>query len=372
MDQEHVSHLKKRHCALAAMALAVILALAGCSASESNDGAASGNGPAATEQADSNGTHVVTDAYGTDVEIPNTVNSIVVPFPAATQTVLGLGGADKLTGGFILPTDMNKAMFGDYMDKIIQMTPKSVNAEAVLSCNPDFMIYPSSRENIDDDIKATNVPTLCYKANTLEDMKNDTTMIGEALGGDAIDKAKQYSEFCDKLSNDVSAITRDIPDADKPVVYVSVRSDCVTTHGKDTLVDSWIGISGGKNAATEMGIESMDQSTTTEQIQKVDPDIVICTTREAYDTFKSDSQYAGLKAVQNDKVYLNPLGGSVWFKAHFEAPLQMAWAPTVIQPDACKSLDTRSYVNEFYKTFYDHDVTDADFQIMMNPSKGSE
>ena len=116
----------------------------------------------------------------------------------------------------------------------------------------------------------------------------------------------------------------------------------------------------------------MDQTTTTEQIQKVDPDIVICTTREAYDTFKSDPQYAGLKAVQSDKVYLNPLGGSVWFKAHFEAPLQMAWAPTVIQPDACKNLDMRSYVNEFYKTFYDHDVTDADFQIIMNPSKGSE
>ena len=116
----------------------------------------------------------------------------------------------------------------------------------------------------------------------------------------------------------------------------------------------------------------MDQTTTAEQILKADPDIVICTTREAYDTFKSDSQYAGLKAVQNDKVYLNPLGGSVWFKAHFEAPLQMAWAPTVIQPEVCKNLDTRSYVNEFYKTFYGYDVTDADFQTIMNPSKGSE
>lgn len=132
MDQEHVPHLKKRHYAIAAMALAAILALAGCSAGGSNDKAASGNGSAATEQVDPNGTHVVTDAYGTDVEIPNTVNSIVVPFPAATQTVLGLGGADKLTGGFILPTDMNKTMFGDYMDKIVQMTPKSVNAEAIL------------------------------------------------------------------------------------------------------------------------------------------------------------------------------------------------------------------------------------------------
>lgn len=372
MDRQHAFHSNEWRYAVAAMAIAAVLALAGCSAGGSSDESSSSNDSGATEQIDPNGTHVVTDAYGTDVEIPNTVNSIVVPFPAATQTVLGLGGADKLTGGFILPTDMNKIMFGDYMDKIVKMTPKSVNAEAILSCDPDFMIYPSSRENLNDDIKATNVPTLCYKVNTLEDMKSDTTMIGEALGGDAIDKAKQYSEFCDKLSDDVSAMTKDIPDADKPVVYVSVRSDCVTTHGKDTLADSWISISGGKNAATEMGIESMDQTVTAEEIQKVDPDIVICTTREAYDTFKSDPQYAGLKAVKNDKVYLNPLGGSVWFKAHFEAPLQMAWAPTVIQPDICKNLDTRSYVNEFFKTFYGYDVTDADFQTIMNPSEGSE
>ena len=120
-----------------------------------------------------------------------------------------------------------------------------------------------------------------------------------------------------------------------------------------------------------LGVTDNEPTLTAEQILEADPDIIICTTVAGRDAILGNSAFDNVKAVKNGKVYMNPLGGSVWFKAHFEAPLQLAWAPTIISPELCAELDTRAYVDEFYQTFYGYTVTDEDYETIMNPSVGS-
>lgn len=359
---------------LAVMAAAVLaMGVVGMSACSSSSDSSSSSDQ--TTESESSGTHTVTDAVGNVAEVPNEVDSVVVPFPAAAQTVLGLGGADKLTGGFVLSSDLNKIMFPDVLANIKTIRPNSINAESIMECDPDLLILPSTLESVPDDVKATGVPMLMTVGTTSDEMKSDCLMIGDALGGDAPERAQKYVDFYDNLEATVTEMTSDIPDEERPIVYLCISEDPTETQGVNSISTEWIYESGGISMVTQLGLESddlnMNLNVTAEQIIECDPDIIICTTVAARDTFLTDPTYAGLSAVQNGKVYLNPLGGSVWFKAHFEAPLELAWAPTVIAPEETTELDTRAYVDEFYQTFYDHELTDEEYQLILNPSVGS-
>jgi iron complex transport system substrate-binding protein len=320
--------------------------------------------------ADPEGTHTVTDVAGNDVEIPNTVTSIVVPFPAATQCVFGLGGADLLSGCYILDTDMNDIMFGQYRDTTVEISPSDINAEVVMNCDPDFAIVPGQSQA--DAIAETGTPTLMYSGADFESMKASVEMIAEAIGTqDALDKADKYGLFYDALVDEVSSMTGDVADEDRPSVFVCTEDDGLSSFGADSMISDWVELSGGVSICDELGVEGGEITLTSEQILQADPDIIICVTVAGRDAIVNDPAYADVSAIKNGKVYVNPLGGSVWFKAHFEAPLELAWAPTVIQPELAADLDTRAWVDEFYETFYGYEVTDEDYDVIMNPTVGS-
>lgn len=315
-------------------------------------------------------THIVTDAFGNDVEVPLEVKSIVVPFPAATQTVLGMGGADLITGGYILNTDMNRKMFGTYMDKITQISPSTINQEIVLQCNPDVMIVT---KGMVDTISSLGIPYLQYSGTYYEDLENVADMVASTLNTDrAYACAKYYREFTDDLQKTVGDMTASRPDDDKPVVYVNTEDDPLGTHGAgSSTINVWVNLSGGKYVPELLNLEGGEIYLTSEQLISADPDIIICVTVTGRDALLANDAYANIKAVKNGQVYLAPLGGSVWFKGHFEAPLMMTWAPKIISPDYTADLDTRSLAADFYKNCYGYTITDEDWEVMMNPPVGS-
>ncbi len=325
---------------------------------------------AAQIAADPEGTHSVVDGFGNELEIPNTVDSIVVPFPAATQMVLGLGGADLLSGCYILTTDMNDAMFGDYMDKVTLIKPSEINIEVVMNCDPDFAVVASQGQK--DTIAEANVPTILFNGSSFDNMSNTVHTIAEAIGTEeALEKADAYRAFYDDLVETVGDMTKDVADEDRPRVFICTEDDGLSTAQIGGIVSDWIYLSGGISICDVLGVTDNEPTLTAEQILEADPDIIICTTVAGRDAILGNSAFDNVKAVKNGKVYMNPLGGSVWFKAHFEAPLQLAWAPTIISPELCAELDTRAYVDEFYQTFYGYTVTDEDYETIMNPSVGS-
>lgn len=315
-------------------------------------------------------THTVVDAQGNSVEIPNQIDSIVVPFPAAAQTVLGLGAADLLSGGFVLNTDMNAAMFPDVLSSITVIRPSDINSEVVMNCEPDFVVLASAKQA--EALGDINIPVLLYATSSIEDLEKDCTMIAAAIGTDeAKDKAAFYTEFYEELEQTVSQMTAKIPEDEKPVVYVATADDPLTSIGSGTVVSNWVEVSGGIYAPTVLKMDGFDITLTAEQLVEADPDIIICTTKAGMDALLDNPAFKNVSAVASGKVYLNPMGGSVWFKAHFEAPLELAWAPTVIAPEQTAKLDTRSYVEEFYQAFYGYELTDEDYELIMNPPVGS-
>lgn len=129
----------------------------------------------------------------------------------------------------------------------------------------------------------------------------------------------------------------------------------------------WATVSGARYAGEVSGIQEMRATLTSEQLLALNPDIIICTTKEAQELFLTDATYAGLNAVINKQVYVTPNGGSVWYLGHVEAPLELTWAPTVIWPELADQINTEEKVRYFYETFYGYDLSAEEYNAILNP-----
>lgn len=326
----------------------------------------------AEENEDSSDTHIIVDSFGDEVEVVKNATKFVIPFPAACQCMLGLGAGENIIAGNIQGSDVNKLIFADLLESVT-VAQNPLNIEEVMLMEPDVLVLNSTPENRGDDILNCGIPVLGYQGANMEQLMTSVNMLAEALGGEYVDKAADYCSFWEDLYNEVTALTDAIPEEEKPVVFLSVapEGNC-TSIG--TLADTWVSASGGILASYLLDLDtdfSFAIDVTPEAIIELDPDIVVCTTTDAYAVFTEDAAYSSLKAVQNGEVYLMPMGGSIWWNAHFEAPLALAWAPTIFAPDYCESIDTRAIVTEFYQTFYNVEMTDELYDTICNPSYGA-
>ena len=85
--------------------------------------------------------------------------------------------------------------------------------------------------------------------------------------------------------------------------------------------------------------------------------------------YMTDSRFAELKAVKNNRVYVNPKGVFVWCVRSADEVLQPVWAATVIQPDLFSDVDMNKYPYDFYKKYYHYEASDADLQSILFPTE---
>lgn len=366
----------------------LVLALAGCgNTAQQTQTTAQTPAPTDTEvvatvepedtstQDDPDGTHTVVDPYGQSWEIANTVNSIVVPFPAAAQMILGLGAADLLTGGYLTESTLNHTIFQETMDRIVVIRPTNdLPVEEVMNCAPDFAVLYSEAQV--DCLADTGIPCLLYSVNDIAGMKENMNVLAEAIGTDkAKENAVAYSDFYDRLLAEVTSMTSAIPEDEKPVVFFNMGTDELNTYPGNTIASDWVEYSGGVYAATLLGLINEEGpanglngvTVTAEELINVNPDIIICTSQEGIDAIYANPAFAGITAVKEGNIYLNPEGACTWVRAHFEAPLQLTWAPKIISPDYTQDLDSRAYVQEFYEQFYDYTLSDEEYEGIVNP-----
>lgn len=346
------------------------LALAADKSSD-NDGVASSNARDASSGNES--THQVVDMMGDTIDVPNDIDRIIVTIPALAQTAIVVGAGDRIIGGYVLKTDMNLKV-NPWIEQVENVKPGTMDAETAISLEPDLAIWMSSQE-VPEGIYDAGIAVVRCSLTDVESVMESASVIGEALGGESIERAKKYQEFYEDVRSTAQELTADIADEDKPIVYLTNTDDGTGSMGPNSPTCDWVKDCGGLYAPEIMGdtSESLDATYGIEQIIEVNPDIVIATTRAGMELFLTDERFASISAVQNGRVYLNPLGCSVWYKAHAEAPLQYPWALSVIQPEIAEEagIDVEASTREFYETFYDYELTDEDMEEILDPTEGS-
>ena len=283
-----------------------------------------------SQATEKSGPKVVTDMAGTEVEIPEKVNSVVNVWPSSNQLMIMLGATDKQSAYFSVLKQPSFTWMQIVNPAILEKptvgAERTVTAEELLKVEPDLVITASPQDA--ETYRQAGLTAVSMMFSNFDGMKKSITATAEALGGGAPERAEKYIEYLEGNIDLVSKRLAKVKDEEKPTVYYLDGQSGKTpflTSGKGTMQEEWITMAGGKLSTADL-FEGMSKEITAEQLLTLEPDYILVgglNQATAYDALMSDTSLSGLAAIQNNKVVRIPQGTFQWDRFGSEAALQV-------------------------------------------------
>lgn len=211
----------------------VLLTLVGCKA------------PTTPQVAGSSYPLVLTDSFDRQVTISEQPETFVSLAPSSTEILFALGLGEKVIG----VTDAC-----DYPEeaKAIEKMGgfQGVDVEKIVAAQPDLIIADSlTTKEVVEQLEDLGFAVLAIRATTIEEMLGHIDLIGKAANiGDTAE------ELIASLRARVSAVnekTKDIADAERPLVFYEVWHDALMSVGPNTFIHDVIVSAGGRNVMAD-------------------------------------------------------------------------------------------------------------------------
>ena len=305
-------------------------------------------------------TRVITDGAGRQVEVPYEVKSIVCVgvgalrytcYMSAQNLVIGVEDYEVKPG---MDRLYNYVNFGKFQNLPVIGTNGVPYTEEIINLAPDVIVMSKSASVEADDLQAkTGTPVVVIPGSdtTLDQNAYDTIRIlGELYGRE--DRAVELTDYLQTLQKDLQARTKDIPDSEKPTVYVGGVSfkghhgfeGTEAGYGPFTLI-------GARNLADTTG-QSGAFNIDPEQVLRWDPDIIFLdfNGRDLIneDYAKNPDYYNALTAVQEGRVY-----SQISFRSsasNLETALADAYyAACVMYPERFADVDPEAKAGEIFE-----------------------
>lgn len=105
------------------------------------------------------------------------------------------------------------------------------------------------------------------------------------------------------------------------------------------------------------------QEISLEQIAVWNPEMIVFGGKSIYDTVGDDAAWAQIDAIANDNYYEVPTSPWTWLNnpPTVNQILGMQWFPRLCYPDAFDT-SMQDVVTDYYKLFYNYDLSDAEYQ----------
>lgn len=337
-------------------------------------------GDEATKDAkDENGFHEVTDHGGRKVKVPNKINRIVIDQIPILSTYMAYwqGKAPYIVGyaGSFKDT-IEKTVLKDIAPELNDAQNPTyqqgeLNIEEVIKLKPDVIFFNINNKEHMEILEKSGIPAIGF-ATVGKEMPADPTKIYmqwlrllEQVFNEPgkMDKMNDYGQ---KMMKEVEDKIATVPEADRPTAMILFQyvQGKIKVAGKGVFGDYWLQHLGVKNVAEDT---KGFADATIEQISSWNPDILFLngpgllnlTTEQVLANKVEGTDFAPLKAVQDKRVYNTKLGMWNWFTPSPDAPLVLAWLAKCTYPDQFKDYDLDSKIKEYYKTFYNYELTDA-------------
>jgi len=332
--------------------------------------------PVATEEPASE-TMQFTDSTGRTVELPANITKVAVSGPLA-QIVLFALCPDKLVG----VASAWDATAEQYLKTEYYNLPEigqlyggkgELNLEALLASGAEVVIdVGEPKETIAEDFDAleeqTGIPFVHITA-TMTTMGDAYTKLGELLN--MPEEAKVLAEYCTKVYDRTLEIVNS--DEKANVVYClgdtglsviakgSFHADVIDLLSNNlAVVDS----PSGKGTGNEIDLE---------QLLIWNPDVILFAPGSIYQSAGKDAAWQQLNAIKNGTYYEVPFGPYNWvgFPPSVQRYLGMMWMAELLYPDTAQ-YDLYSEVAEYFKLFYHSDLTQAQYDTLVQNSIGAQ
>ncbi len=307
--------MKKFKKAALAVLMSAVLAFTLAACASQNDAATEDQ---AAEPAQA---HVVTDAYGRTVELPESVEAVATVGSGA-RFVVYAGAQDKLVAVTEMETEASPArpytvaykdLFADLpaTSNGNHLMETNVNTEQLLELNPDVIISSRSAAECDELQNAIGIPVvgISYQDQLFsDDVCTSIQVVGDACG--TSDHAKQVVDKIKEWESDLADRSAKVADADKPSVYVgAVNYKGAKSFGGTYAHYAPLDAIDANNVADETGQEGSVE-VELEQIGVWDPDFMFLNAGNM-DLMKQDYAanqefFDNLKAFQTGNLYSQP------------------------------------------------------------------
>ncbi len=316
-------------------------------------------------------TRQLTDAAGRLVTLPTRVTRVADPWHANNSVVLMLGGADKLAATTVQA--QNQPWFRRLYPRIKRVPVAfngagEVDMEALIGVRPDviLMAYDGTLPAWMGAVSAYQVPIVMMPNRSLAELKITVRMTGEVLGESESRVAAEYLRYFDDNVRRITAVTGKLRPLQRPKVLHTASAGVLTVDGRQSVIDDWIAIAGGINAADVVGL---GRPVTMEQVAAWNPDVIIVGTAPNQQNRRSildDPRWRQIKAVKDGKVFVNPSGAYLWDRHGAEEALQVLWAAKTLHPAEFADLDIGRETRNFYERFFHYELSDDELNSILN------
>ena len=316
----------------------------------------------ASECVPKQGIQIFVDDLGREVELPADItriapsgsNAQVIVFQIAPGKLVGL--ASKLSGDelSIYPSYTHDLpAFGTLYGK-----KANLNKETLILANPEVVIdvgdIKGSVEEMASDLDKVSadvgVPVIFIEAN-MDNYPSVFRRLGKLLGEE--DRAEQLAEYYEDAISVIEASKTDY----KPTVYITSSSD-----GLEAILAGKSHAQCAEKAGAEVVVTSKlaqgNGNISLETLYQLDPEYIFAYSEAGYNTIRTSSDWATLKAVRDGNVFLVPgmPHGFIDNPVCSNRIIGLWYLASIFYPQA--GIDIVAKTREFYSLFYGADISE--------------
>ncbi|MEG3134334.1 ABC transporter substrate-binding protein [Rouxiella sp. T17] len=314
----------------------------------------------------------VVDTAGTKVNVPDKVTRIADAWYAHHSLLMTLGAGDEIIATVNHPKDRPwMFLIQPSLNKALSVHGTTFNPETLLAAKADVVFAAQGNGDVPA-YRQAQLPTVEVQFTDFPSMKKALLTTAAVLGTPQAEaRAQRYNQYLDRQVALIQAKTAALTDAQRPKVLHIVSLHPLKIDGSETLIDTWIRLAGGRNAAAS--VKGNMKEVSPEQVLAWQPDVIIIGAG-AGTLEKSDyaQLFQPLKAVQQHKVWQNPSGVFPWDRYGTEAALQIQWAAQKLHPELFPQLNIVAATQDFYRQFFDYSLTADQAQRIINAQPPAE
>ena len=337
------------------------------------------------ENVDPSGKHIVVDHAGNSVEVPNTVNRIVVAdiYPMASVLTVFFDSAEKIVG-MAAPcmSAAKNGLLGELYPEILNaktdfIDGTNVNIEELLKLNPDVVFYSAGSKEEGEQYKKAGIPAIAISPgkwgyDAIETLNQWIDTLVQIFPEN--NKSKIVRDYSEKIYKMVQERVSGLKDEEKVKTFFLFQySDTnILTSGKKFFGQWWCDAIGAKNAAEELENDN-SVAVNMEQIYSWNPELIFITN---FNTAKPDDLYGNtvgnydwseIEAIKNKRVYKMPLGMYRSYTCGVDTPVTLMWLAKTVYPSLFEDIDITAETKKYYQEVFGITLTDEQANKIFSP-----
>lgn len=301
----------------------------------------------------------ITDMTGRRVEVPDSVDRVFAVAPPVVPLVYALDPSKLVSLNFpfgpkdapyVSPEVEDLLIVGRYTGEGLPPNPELLAKTAPeLSIAWDMPFIDAKQ--VEETFQRLGTPGLFVHLEHLADYPAALELVGEAIGEQA--RAAELASEIRSVMARVERAVGPVPEAERKRVYLAEGPEGLLTECQDSFHAEVIGLAGGVNVMDcETKVMCGREKVTLEQIEALDPDVILTDSPKFFATAKTDAAWGALRAVREGQLYLAPSTPFKWLgrPPSFMRAIAMQWLANLLYPERFP-WDAETEVRAFYARF---------------------